>query len=175
MPTPAALEAEKHALARFAAGPGNWAVPADLFHLELSYGLPFRFRSLLLTARASQVRIALWENYKEGGLRVMERAAELRTLMRETDFMGGRYTWKSWYENSFLFTLEAAVNSLAQHASSPQLLLNHLTDNAERPWTKEIIAKAKRNTQKHVYNLMLSETHQHAKTKWSGGTSQATT
>ena len=58
-PTPTLLDTEKKTLRKCFAGPGNWCLPEDLWHLS-SFGFPRDARKFPTLATAAQVRTAVW-------------------------------------------------------------------------------------------------------------------
>ena len=155
-PPPEALQAEDKALFKAAKGPGQWAKKQDLFLLQQSYGLPFRFRSLEHTALAAQVRVALWEDAVSGGLHVRERATELRNWMiYRSERLNRINRWDDWYKNSGIFTLEASMNHFRRAGLSPTTIIHNLTRGAPRPWPREAALHARKATQRTAYQHLL--------------------
>ena len=155
-PPPEALQAEDKALFKAAKGPGQWAKKQDLFLLQQSYGLPFRFRSLEHTALAAQVRVALWEDATSGGLHVRDRAKELRNWMiYRTNHLNRLNRWDDWYTNSGIFTLETTMNHFRRVGLSPTTILHNLSRGTPRPWPREVAQHARRATQRTAYQHLL--------------------
>ena len=158
MPPPDALQAEKAMLFKAASGPGNWCEKPDLFLLQRAYGLPFSFRSLEYTARAAQMRVALWEDITNGGLRITKRYKHLQEWMYiKTRFLGRRHMWRRWYDNSFITQLQSNIAYFTSLGSSPYRLLWGITKAMPQPWTETVMYSARTTTQKTAYMLLIDK------------------
>ena len=104
---------------------------------------------------AAKMRVLLCED--GGGLRVEERAEELKALMEDTDFMGRRIHWQRWYDNSFLLQLDRTRAHLQTLGLPPCTILREVSGGAPRPWTREVETRAKRTTQRFAYQALLRQ------------------
>ena len=121
------LNTEREVLRKVAVGPGEWAIPEDLWFLRENFSQARSFRCVEILSLASQVRVAKQENASRGGLQVLTRARELQHLLSGTDYMDRRYVWQSWYANSHvrilasaIHTFEASVTSISALEGAPQ-------------------------------------------------------
>ena len=81
-PTPMLLDTEKKkTLRKCFAGPGNWCLPEDLWHLS-NFGLPRDARNLTTLATAAQVRTAVWEHWPKEEPAWWIRAARIQAMGR---------------------------------------------------------------------------------------------
>ena len=102
---PSSWEAvEKTAIRRLLPGPGNWC---DIKALRaLPYlGFPKGFADLNILTNAIQYRVAVNEATADGGLRVVERAFNLRCLVSAPSHPLREATWDTWFNYTFLFQL----------------------------------------------------------------------
>jgi len=125
-PTEQVLEVERWALRRAAPGPGNWAVPIDLWSLKIHYGMPSAFRSLSSTARLAQERMFFLENSSNGGLRLAERHAELSSAMAQTSQWSRLYAWADWYEQAIATRLISNHTYILERGIVSQTLVRNL-------------------------------------------------
>lgn len=161
-PPLAAKRQEEDTLAKIAVGPNNWFQTKDMFLLEEAYGLPYRFRSLAHTALAAQLRVAMWEDGADGGLRVREQAEYLRSLLARHREDDRRWDWNAWYHKSFILQLERTLDLFQRMGVTPESMLREFTDDAPRPWDKQTMQRAKRATQRRAYQHLMAYYQQHA-------------
>ena len=57
------LELELWGLRRFAAGPGNWIQPVEIWNLHTHLGARFRFPSIRVAHLAAKMRVTKFENH----------------------------------------------------------------------------------------------------------------
>jgi hypothetical protein len=144
------IDAEKKMLRTAASGPGNWCVPADLWYLRELYGQTRSFGSVAQMAKAAQVRVATWEAYRTGGLRINARAAALRREINSTEYLDRLWEWGSWYKRSHLLILQAAVTNLERHGHTATSIIDDIAGDAEIPWSREVRRKTRTHFQRAV-------------------------
>ena len=148
------LDVEKTILTKAAPGPHRWCSADDLWHLQDSFGLAFRFRNLSLMATSAQIRVTMWEASASGGLNVDKHAARLDQALIDTDLLGRRVRLASWFNGAHIFVLRRSLAFLRALQWNEQRLLRELTNDAPRPWTPQIVQRAKNDTQRLVYKLL---------------------
>ena len=111
-PTAQVLEVEAWALRRAAPGPGCWATPEDLWSLGEHFGMPRSFGSLQHVAKASQLRVAVWENRFQGGLRVDARVHQLQQAWLDADFAYHAARLQEWRRASIPNVLASSTQAL---------------------------------------------------------------
>jgi hypothetical protein len=165
-PPEAVLEAEKSALRRIASGPGNWIIPSDLQHLSECYGQAMSFNAIETSAWSAQVRTALLEDKKMGGLDVTPRASHLRHLLHSAEYMGRRRIWQHWYDQSYLFVLETAVrrfDALGTPAKSllgPYKVKKSTADQRQKPG-----AGFQKAVRKHIIKRTMPDAEERMRSK----------
>ena len=154
-PPPEAFESERRALARAAPGPHRWCALADLWNLDSGFGLGFSFRSLTCYAKASQMRVAIWESSAAGGLNLPDKIARVNRAWASTEFLGRRSRWASWYHASHVLVLHRALQALSDLHLSPSSVISVLSGGALRPWTRTIHESTKSSTQRWLYARLM--------------------
>ena len=96
------LDAAAAALRSLAPGPGNWVVANDLYHLQESYGHPFAFSSVTLTALSAKLRVVQCDRL----LLLQQRLPILSAARVEVPLR--HRSWTQWYDHSPFFVLERA-------------------------------------------------------------------
>ena len=142
---------EAKAFRKLASGPGNWIQPSDLFYAKEVYGQARSFVDARTAALAARIRVYTWEASANGGLRAKQRAADLETTLRTTDFWYRKACWRHWYENAIARTLTSSIAEFLQLTGiSVQSVLRDLRAQqaAEEPSVRGTI---KSRFQKEVY------------------------
>jgi hypothetical protein len=150
------LELEKKTLRRVAPGPGQWAIPSDLWHLQESFGQARSYRSVQVTALAAQLRVATWEAHSAGGLHLRVRARELDSLRRCNDHIERITVWSDWYRRSHIGVLHATVSSLESKGVSASSIKSELAGSAIRPWPPEVRTRIKKGFQRAAASKILA-------------------
>ena len=148
-PSATVKQTEKKALRKAVAGPAQWIMPEDLWYLE-EYGQQSSFKSIDVTARAAQVRTAVWEARSSGGLRVRERARDLRSYLGSAEYLGRRRFWPDWYKRAHVFVLEEAVVRFESMGTSIQQLELRLAGGRPKPWSAKLIESIRRRFQREA-------------------------
>ena len=158
-PPPDIYDLEKRALRRVAPGPGkDWATAEDLWHLQ-RYGQARSFRSLRVTAWATQIRATAWEAKDDGGLRVAERSKCLDDLLIHTNYSERRWRWTEWYKRSHIATLAAANKRLRSLGGSVSAIKTELANGASLPWSTEVRQRIKSGFQRALTPKMYGLEH----------------
>ena len=153
-PPPLALDMEKLALTRAAPGPHNWCAAADLWNLDSAFNFGFYFRNLACFAKAAQMRVVIWEAIATGGIHLSDKIACLDEALLQTEFLGRRYRFASWYEASHVRVLQRAVRSLSDMQLSTTQVLSFVSQDAPMPWTKVVHEVTKSSTQRFLYTRL---------------------
>jgi hypothetical protein len=142
------LDRERQALRIAASGPGNWAVPDDLWRLKESFGLFKSFKSLRVMARSAQLRVYACDatRLKNGGFQ--RRAAALRDRIFETDQMDTKKTWADWYDRSFLLRIDDNRKEFERGLGTIAQLQRSIS-------AKELLAQ--KTFQRKAYQLILQQ------------------
>ncbi len=156
-PSAAALDAEVRALRRAAKGPGNWARPQDLWYLSQCYGQSVSFQSLAVTARASQVRVAVWEPLQSNGLYLRGRARALNKTLAETDYIDRLSVWQDWYSRSHIKLLVSSLDAFERLGVDSEQLKEQLSRGAPKPWDPRVVKTIKRTFQRTVATRILDK------------------
>lgn len=154
-PPPTALDAETHVRRIVATGPRNCCVPSDLWHLRESFGQTRSFASVELTALAAQVRVATWEAFASGGLRVARTAENLRRNISATHFYNRLQLWHSWYQRSHVQTLAEAVARFERTGSTINQVMEEIAGGAQTPWNANIKKMIRDRVQRTVLQHLL--------------------
>ena len=112
------LGAELMMLRKAASGPGNWVSAEDLWYLNEGYGQYKSAVSLAMLSKAAQLRVVFSEKWSEYGASLRTRARKLELLIKETDKVGRKFRWRSWYSRSFIITLQNNRLQLAEKGIS---------------------------------------------------------
>ena len=157
------LQEEEAALRTAASGPGQWAVPDDLWRLRESFGLAKSFKSLRITARSAQLRVWTTDLAKDHGIGFALRAAGLRHLMDAPEYFGGKKHWADWYRRSFLLCLDDNRKQFARGVCT----IKHLTTTLQKMQRPRVSSKEKtgeiasrRRTPPHIYGSCGDEGNQ---------------
>ena len=102
------LEYEKQALRRLAPGPMHWTNPAVMHNLS-SIGFPIDMIDLEVISVAAKSRICRQDNPAEGGLRIRERARNLRRCLDNAQDEHAAWCF-TWVPQSFIFNVERGDN-----------------------------------------------------------------
>ena len=130
------LDKEKAVLRKVVVGPGEWAIPSDLWFLKENFSQARSFRCVEILAFASQVRVAKCENAANGGLKVLAKSRELKHVLDSADFLDRRQLWHDWYINSHVHILGAAIQKFQAEVlpNAPQPPLGEiLVSNVPQP------------------------------------------
>ena len=149
-PPKVAMQMERQALAQVVPGPHNWSIPEDLWRLQQCFGFPYKIRSLVHTATAAQLRVALWENRANGGIRLHERCRTLEGLLRAPDYPWRRWQRDDWHSSSHLLVLRQSWDRLRTMQLTPTSLFTEIA-GTQRPWTRATSERVKSDTQKTLY------------------------
>jgi hypothetical protein len=121
-PPDAALQAEAHAFRLMFPGPGNWCTQADLHYMSSFFGQSKDLPSLAHMCSAAQKRVFVWEDLRQGGLKINSKFKELAAAKRNTEFFGRLARWHGWYDNG----ATAVLFHNSQHLADCGLDSEHL-------------------------------------------------
>ena len=107
------LDCERAQVLQMFRGPGNWAIPEDLWFGRESFGLAKSALSIELMARAAKFRMATMGCRLDGGQNtirgvrrhginnISSRWGALQTALSSTDFPYRAFCWSEWYKNCY--------------------------------------------------------------------------
>jgi hypothetical protein len=115
---PRLLEAEKQALRKILPGPGGWITTQEAQGWQPWYGCRMGLRSIAAQHLAARVRVAAWEQWRQGGLPIPQGVTSLADALRRTDHINRAAIWSTWY-NSHPYTVlaQAKVEAEVQGAT----------------------------------------------------------
>jgi len=139
--------AEALAVKRLFPGSKDW-ISAAALHSAKRLSLPCNLVNLESIAIASQARMAMHEDFVNGGLRVEARADSLTRTFGVADNMERAWTWRSWLETSIVLRLRASLGTvlrLEAGSNAPHALA--------RPRGDYILAEFRAGWQARAYAL----------------------
>ena len=95
-------------------------MPGDLWNPKENYGMPCSFGSLQDVARASQPRAHHRENAAHGGLKLEDKARQLRAAAAASD--GNVGLWAQWRATAIPVVLLETVSALANKGITTELV-----------------------------------------------------
>ena len=147
---------EAQVLAKAVPGPHAWILPPDLHRLKDHYGQVMNFCHLQIAAKATKLRVLRYENMRHGGLRVKERARNLRQAIGSTDQLVRRATWAEWFDNNPLLVLWGNLVSLDQSGITPRAVEDVISKGKDRPFSPAVRARVRRQFQSATTTLLRS-------------------
>lgn len=149
-PTPLVLAEEEKAFRNLVVGPYRWIEKKDLFNLK-TWGLPQNFPSLEVVALAAQRRVAQYENTLHGGLRIIQRCRDLDHALLHSTHLDRLARWHSWYDRSFLRTLQRAISHFDRLGHTSNTLEITLAGPSNQPpFDQDTIRQIRRKFQSHL-------------------------
>ena len=121
------LELEEVALRKTHKGPGEWASPDDLWRLKEHFGQSASCQSVYLTAKASQLRVRVWDPACTAD-HYQRDVRELRQSLQHPRHLHNRIRWDDWYSRAFAITLEDNLQWFTHHICPIGDICNSLDD-----------------------------------------------
>jgi len=140
------LQEERDQLLKMFPGPGNWAIPEDLWYLREHYGLAKSATSLAMVSRAAKLRVATLgchfncQVVTPHRLRrlcqdnIFARTHAVQHAMNQTGHYDRLYFWDKWYSGHYCKTLVDNVRWLKSQGIDALGLCAQFTAS-EHVWT----------------------------------------
>ena len=149
------LSQEEAMLRKVAKGPGKWAMPADLWRLQESFGLARSFTSLQHMSRAAQFRARALDPACRPSKEFRQRVLRLRRLIDNPLQFAPLAAWSDWFARSFMLKLQANYDDITDNVCTKQelerdILQQHPANN--KNGQEQII---RTNIQRAAYRTLL--------------------
>ena len=144
-------------LRKAAAGPGKWAVPADLWCLRENFGLARSFLSVSWMASAAQLRVRNIDQSCCESRTFRKRVWTLRCLLNETDLQHTRSMWRGWYDQSFLLRLDDNQCWFTKEVCEVQVIREDILSNNVDKSSSLVSETVKTHFQRAAYARLLQK------------------
>ena len=146
-------------LRRAAHGPGQWFRTEDVLHLKRGFNFTTEFKDIRDTAKAAMFRVTNLEDRWNGGLQACARSSELREKYRTTRLFEQTRSFADWHSQAFVHQLADLVQDFRHNLGIRCSRVEHeLSGGEARPWSHATTVKVRKNFQKHVTELLRSQT-----------------
>jgi len=147
-------EIEKATTGKVLRGFRAWGIPYDLKILE-ELGFPTCLPDMRAMQWAAKLRVARWEDAASGGLRVRERASQLRTAVQSSECLRTAGEWANWFRTGFVVNLAEAILESKAHGVDTFSVLAKAVGSPNGPWTQPQWQQARNRFQKSAYKLLI--------------------
>ncbi|CAK0890248.1 unnamed protein product, partial [Prorocentrum cordatum] len=162
-------ELEKWALRRAAPGPGNWAMPEDLWQLDRNFGMPQAFGQLATLAQAAQLRLAAYEDRRLNRTSLERMTLELRAEWNQSQYMLRVARWAGWLHASAPSVLARNAWQLHRKGITAERVVAALTGQSPEALPAEAWEQARhsfqREVRRRVHSLHLDRIHMRVRDK----------
>ena len=146
-------DTEKEIISILFPGPYRW-LPAEVAHSFGSMGLHRNLADIRLTAWAAKLRVSEYENRRQDGLKVQQRANDLMTKLHHSGQIYMRALWKEWLEDAFISRLQQAREEARAIGITKTTVQAKTLGHEFRPQGEEELDKCRRGFQNNARKML---------------------